>query len=494
VKSKSIIILTCIVIFSIIFRLQFLGNTTFPLHDGGFFFSLINDLINNNFQLPSIASYNHSSIPFAYPPFGFYLTAIISVLFKIDLLSVITYIPLIFNILSIIAFFFFVKEVINDDNIALLSTLFFSLLPMQFKWSILGGGITRSIAMFFCGLALIFVSKYFYKQKWQALFPSICFSSLTILSHPEFAWFLFYSIGILVLYRLKNNVKDYLQRSCILIVGILVIISPWLIWILRTIGTSFFLPFLDSGFSKTDTVINFILLKWTDEALLPFISLLGIIGIVVTSRRKYYFLTLWLFTIWMIQGRAEIQKIIFPLAILAGISLSAFVTFISNNSPIRLGKVITYLSISFCIAFSTINGYLSVYTLARPLSIDTIKAISWIDENTPVNATFYVFTDNGWVFDNYSEWIVALTGRESVSVVQGYEWLPGFSRRISQYDSFHSNFMAGKESFLEYQDKIGKDVDYIFIPKEKTDFDRIINITNDFTRIYENNSILILKE
>ena len=50
----------------------------FPINDGGMFDVMIQELRANAYKLPAITSYNFSGIPYAYPPLGFYLVALVS--------------------------------------------------------------------------------------------------------------------------------------------------------------------------------------------------------------------------------------------------------------------------------------------------------------------------------------------------------------------------------------------------------------------------------
>src|SRR5512143_1715660 len=49
----------------------------FPINDGGMFYTMVQDLIANHFRLPAYTTYNLSSIPYLYPPLGFYLIAVL---------------------------------------------------------------------------------------------------------------------------------------------------------------------------------------------------------------------------------------------------------------------------------------------------------------------------------------------------------------------------------------------------------------------------------
>ena len=53
-------------------------ETDTPINDGGMFYVMIADLRANHILLPAFTSYNHLSIPFAYPPLSFYVAGLIS--------------------------------------------------------------------------------------------------------------------------------------------------------------------------------------------------------------------------------------------------------------------------------------------------------------------------------------------------------------------------------------------------------------------------------
>jgi hypothetical protein len=91
--------------------------------------------------------------------------------------------------------------------------------------------------------------------------------------------------------------------------------------------------------------------------------------------------------------------------------------------------------------------------------------VAWIKDETPPESTILVITGETWERDNYSEWIAALTGRVSLNVVQGYEWLPGFSDRIDRYDRANLAFSLGIGSFLQWMQENDLQADYLVLPR-----------------------------
>src|SRR5688572_32824164 len=74
----------------------------FPFGDGGLFVEMIYAIKDNNYLLPSYVNYNGYQIPFAYPPFGFYLALLWAKVFSMPILETAQILPVIINLFTII--------------------------------------------------------------------------------------------------------------------------------------------------------------------------------------------------------------------------------------------------------------------------------------------------------------------------------------------------------------------------------------------------------
>src|SRR5512135_1165483 len=74
-------------------RLHSVLNSSFPLGDGGLFYTMAHDLQAANFKLPFYTTYNTGQIPFVYPPLGIYLASSLSFIFKFSLLDIFRIVP-----------------------------------------------------------------------------------------------------------------------------------------------------------------------------------------------------------------------------------------------------------------------------------------------------------------------------------------------------------------------------------------------------------------
>ena len=157
----------------------------FPVNDGGMFYVMVEELQANNFLLPAFTQYNLADIPYAYPPFGFYVTALISSLFRIPALDVVRWLPPLVSTLSLLAFYLLADELLRSKTQAALATLFYGLIPASFGWAIMGGGITRSFGLLFLYLTIAFANRLFTRTSGLHAALTALFGALAFLSHPE---------------------------------------------------------------------------------------------------------------------------------------------------------------------------------------------------------------------------------------------------------------------------------------------------------------------
>ena len=131
-----------------------MGSGSFPVNDGGLFYSLTQDLIHNGFAPPAYTTYNGGAIPFAYPPLGLYLAGVTQVVSGIDLLTLFRVIPLVASCLTIPAAYLVARELTESPLVAGLAATVFGLLPSAFSTQIAGGGVLRAPAYVLALLAL----------------------------------------------------------------------------------------------------------------------------------------------------------------------------------------------------------------------------------------------------------------------------------------------------------------------------------------------------
>ncbi len=503
VKKQSFTILIFLVmIIGFALRASFFVGSDFPLHDGGLFYVMVQDLLSNRFILPQVTSYNHAGIPFVYPPFALYFIGLLETVSGADRIQLFRIIPLLVSTLTIPAFYLLARDQLKDQWTSLAATIAMALLPMGYKWQILGGGVTRAFGVLFSILALVFVFRFFQSGKWTNALLGSLFCGLTVLSHPECAWFLFYSIGFFVVLEQLTRERKILLRSLLIVMGVILVILPWLFVIIPGQADNLFLPLADSGSEKWADIISLLLLQWSGEILFPILTLFALIGIFPFVKKRQWFLVFWLPLVFLLQGRAPDHRATVPLALLAGTGVKEALRFLAArfSEPVRIQKIAGL--VCGLILYALVGSWLSMGSLVKPLSEESINSFEWIKRETPADSKILVISGKTWINDNYSEWMSALTKRQSVSTVQGYEWLPGFTDRVSLYNHLQQEYAKGTGRLIHWMELNNVHADYLILPKwEGVDVSNWykepalhwedVNLFPGVEKVFENESVLI---
>jgi hypothetical protein len=460
----GILILIIAIIFGAWFRIMPVWMAGFPINDGGMFYTMILDLQANHYIAPLFTTYNHTSIPFAYPPLGFYIGAGISDLFNVSPLAVIRWLPGIINALCIPAFYFFAKEVWGDKFQSAIATLVYAMIPHLTSWLSMGGGLTRSLGMLFMLLTLGYVHRVFTKNDERSIWGAVIFGGLTVLSHTEAP---IYTIAIaLYIWAMKSRSLKGILYGILIALGVLVIAASWYGMVIHRHGIEPFLSISKTGAHSFDALfialnINFL----TEEPFIGLLGALGILGIAALTAKKDYFIPLMLPLIFLAQPRSAHVMGNIPLALAAGFFIAEII--LPGMEKIQAGnkKLIAFLVILAVYLFSN-SLYYGFSLSARRLSEPEKIAMQWIEQNTPEDSKFLALTGNQIAFcDSTNEWFPSLTKRQSLTTVQGSEWLLGddFGGNMTRVHSLQGCVDEGAECFARESDALGKSFDYVYI-------------------------------
>lgn len=440
-RRNTIIVILFATVVGALIRCFYVFQSDFPLNDGGMFYTMIKDLQAAHYCLPAFTTYNQASIPFAYPPLGFYLAGFLNTLFHIDLIQLLRFIPLVFSILTIPAFYFLTSQLLKKETQRAIAVFTFALLSSTYDWEIMGGGLTRSIALFFTILALAAYLKWTKSHKWINYFTFILFTSLAALSHLEMAWMLLLSYVVFFIF-FQHTWKE-LGLVLASAAGVLLLTAPWWVDVVSLHGI---LPFQqalhNSNFSILGTLARLLLVNPGQDLVQTLFSLIAFIGIFITVRERNWYLPMWWLVFTLIDPRSDLRSSSIPIALLSGICLDIWFSWVSQHlhwgkkasEKPRLAeidfsnnwiKLILAGSIFFFI-FNDLVGYYSSGNLLVSVNAANRQAMTWVKENTPSDSQFLVIDfPSAWHSDMVAEWFPTLTGRVSILTAQGKEWLPG---------------------------------------------------------------------
>jgi len=398
----------------------------FAINDGGMFAVMVDDLKANNFLLPAFTTYNHLNIPYAYPPLGFYLGAIASVIFGVETAQLLRWVPAFFASLSIPAFYFLALRLLKNNYYAAVSTLFFALMPRALSWFVMGGGLTRSPGQFFMLLTIASVIRLYEENRRSDIFWAGLFGGFAVMSHPEAAVHTF--VSAVLLWVMLSRKRDALVNSVFVGVIVLMVAAPWWATVVSYHGVDPLLNAAATG-EKIAAIFHLVFFVFTEEPYATVIAILGLLGIAHRLLRRDYLLPLWMVIPFFVEGRSAAGPASIPLAMLAAIGLVDVV--LSALQPSAKGEaevspaersIFIYLVLYLTFSTSQFAYQLSTATLYPPDE----EAMQWVRQNTAPDSRFLVLTGTTSVScDSVLEWFPALTGRKSLFTVQGTEWTKG---------------------------------------------------------------------
>lgn len=449
-------------------RTLFVITSSFPIGDGGLFFVMTKELIANNFSLPLFTSYNHLSIPYAYPPFAFYLVGFIHTITSVELLFLFRYVPLFFSVVSIPLFYGVAKQIFNKQY-ASVAVLLFAVAPKSFEFQIWGGGVTRSIGFFLAILTL-----FFFTQKRTGIKHIIfagVFFGLTIMTHLEWAFFTAVSLCILsyVQYR-----KTYLQKFILVFLIGVAISCPWWITIIVHHRIATFGSYTSIGLLQNmSNSFNVLLAAYfTDEPLIVFnlIRFLSVLGILISIFR-YKWLAVWFLTLTLFSPRAALNVIVVPICLMATIAVNEVLRPAFSKITVHINALFFCYYLYYTIIL--VSGFIySTPYIFNTLNQNDLNTFSWIEHNTLPQNTFLVLTrpsTGTWGGDIINEWFPALTERQSILTAQGREAISNqeFEQAIYKYAYIRTCQYHGVECLEDIAQKKSLYYDYIYIQKEE---------------------------
>lgn len=497
---EFLLVLVAIVL-GITLRVSLYSNE-YPFNDGGMFFSIVQDLQNQECcSLPSHISYNNLSIPFMYPPLGFLLVSTLVSTFAIDIFDAFVYVPLFFSVATIPVFYIFVKN-IAPKPVALLSTLLFSAYPRGFIWLIMGGGVTRAPGMLFALFSLYFFTKYSNPQKKLNIILSTIFAALCFLSHFEWAFFLATSLLVLTIFHKKFLLY---RKDALLIIGTSTFFTCiWLVYQIINIGSiSPLISFLGAGFTQAffGAMLLLNLTYLTQEYMFPLVGVLGVVGLLYERKRNMW-LSVWPLIPLILTPRTANNYLTIPFAIAASSIL--YRLFIDKKESITVPIFSNFIVVA--VIYTLVGSFTlqsspyvrdGAYT---SITSEKVQSFSWINNNTAQESRFLVIPkhyEDTWSINPLAEWFPALSKRQSINTAQGTEWLPDdqFVHRVKFYGEILGCYFSKIECYEDVSNKYGYNYDYIYLERGVDDITRLsIANSKTYTSIYQSGNISIYKK
>ncbi len=462
-----------------ILRLWHVQGSDFPLHDGGLFYQMVGDLLATDLELPLTTSYNAEAIPFAYPPLGFYVAALIEGQLGVERLQVLRFLPLAVSTATILAFALLARRFFEARLSYAVAVFAFAVLPGTFVWFLTGGGLTRSFGFLFALLGLTAVHAVC-RGGWRLVPVAGVLAALTLLSHLEMA--LFFAVSAALIFAFVGRDRRSFLRLTAAATIAFAVTAPWWWTVYSRHGAEVLFA---AGGSRTglvgDMARTFLGVNFTGEAFFPVLGGLVLLGVVVSIARREWLLPAWLLAVallapWLFPRLGSVA-----MALLIAVALGGHIVPLlqrAGRGPLLLldsrlpedGASLRRASAAILVVlamYSSLGALFGTPSLQRGLSHDERRAMAWIATNTPPESRFLVIETEPWWNDTASEWFPAVAGRQSVATVQGREWQPrlSFAGQIDAYDAAQDCAQQAASCLDDWVRSRGVHFDHVYITK-----------------------------
>jgi hypothetical protein len=398
----------------------------FPVNDGGMFYVMVDELRANHFLLPAFTQYNLADIPYAYPPFGFYATALISTLFRIPALEVVRWLPPLVSTLSLLAFYLMAEKILDSKTQASLATLFYGLVPDSFGWAIMGGGITRSFGLLFLFLTIAYADRLYTRTSGLSAALTALFGALAFLSHPETG--LQAAVACVLLWLFQGHSKKTFLWSVGVALGVVVLSAPWWGTVLAEHGLAPFQSAMQSSDDGAFHLVKLLTLQFGGGVFFNLTISLGLLGLLALLAGKKLLLPVWLVLPFFIDPRSAGGMALIPMSLMAaygfaGVIAPALLSLRGHGGSWLADRFITLtmLGIAFYLFFN--SAVFGLGLAENSLSVADRGTIAWVNENIPPGSDFLLLTGEQYSMnDPFQEWFPALTEQRSHTTLQGKEW------------------------------------------------------------------------
>jgi len=409
-----------------------------PFHLGGLFLAFADEIASHQFRLPvTIPYYSSGGIPFAYPPFGFYVEAVFIKLFPASSFSIVNLLPSLIAIGTLGVAGFFFHRWANGWNVQSLSALaVFAFIPNAFYNQIEAAGLAETFGSLALVGYFILLFDYYQKKNWRSALLAGLGLALCVLSSPGSALVaplisIIFALNVFVKLRLSEKFQPYLSLLLIALVGI-VVSSPYWLTVIHNHGIGIFTEPVGNQYNTntaTKTVFGELQALWftygalqLDLGYLFLILLLLGCGWLIWKKRDY-FLPLAFIILFSIP-RENAWVTAFPLALLVALGITE-VVLPYVRSRIRLSMLVKSLLLQVTAGLIVVIMLVQAFGLIQvmvdepnmKLTASTITALEYAKFIMPTDAVVVVLGNSA-----LREWSPYLLQREVINTEYGLEW------------------------------------------------------------------------
>jgi hypothetical protein len=421
----ALLLLSVLIVAAI--RLQLLIATDFPLNDGGLFLAFV-EVISRVFpNLPHVVHYNGLSIPFAYPPLSFWVSAA-AVQLGIEPLAIVHRLPILMNIGYVLLFALLLLRTGHSRLFTALAVLVFGTTFRSYEWLVMGGGLSRGFGSIFLLAAVLMLMTDGGKARGRWPLPRLprlvaggaCVGA-AMLSHLE--WGLLAAFSALVCLAMpRPGLAAYVRASLVVGMTAVALVAPWFWWVYQIHGLEPFVAASKTSSWRMGVVLDAakVILK-SSSYLLPFVLL----GTVAAARTRDLFWVIFLAAALILTPRGGGTPMVLALAVLATSGFFALWVLLQGST----GRIRTTATAGLVLMGCTLAAMRIMDEISRDenfaaLSPEQRSAMAWVAQTHP-GSRFAIVKEAPWTYDSAAEWFPVLARAVNATTLQGREWLPG---------------------------------------------------------------------
>ena len=467
----------------------------YPASIGGFYSLIAEEIVANGFRWPAtIPLQSTDSIPFAYPPLGFYVLALPMALGASGT-QIALYLPAALVLAAAVPTFRFV-ELFGDARTAGVGTVLVLTTPNVLWWHLNAGGTIRTLAFLFVLFGLYSGVRLFRDDDRRHAAVGALLFGATLLTHPLYA--VFYGISFVWMWLYFGRDVGGLLDGSYVAAGGLLAASPWLYLVSEHHGLDVFFVASTTKGGLGPSLVSGAILTLTAPPrgeLATLVYGIAVVGALYLLDRRSYFLLGWYAFVALTRPKRRFNTAI--AAIVAAIAITKALPRIFSDRRLPAVRVspalaLTGLLLCYSVGAGTMYaagypGPLSELTTGDTdsyLSEDHIAAMEWLRQNTRADATV---VGQGRVV----EWLPYLAHRRLAISPWGAEWFGAETRR---------NVLRSQQRFSECEtpncvstvlQRNGVTPDYLYL--EKATVSEPLFRTSAYRPVYENEAVLIVE-
>jgi asparagine N-glycosylation enzyme membrane subunit Stt3 len=361
------------------------------------------DIRHASFALPLFSTFNTGDVPFAYPPLGIYILALIPG----DPISTERWLPLVWSILAIPASYLLARE-ITDEVRAGLAALIFAAMPVT--WAIEGAGVTRALAMTLLLLALWRVAVLLRLPGLRNALLAGTLAGLAVLAHPAVGPSGLASAALLLAFNPTRRGLTFLATTAAIAAAV---ISPWLAMVISRYGVGAIVA-AGGAHHTEETLGRLLTIGPSGIGTLDFVLPLALLGLALMVNRRQWLLPAWLLLLLVVPG-GEGRYAAIVWAMLAATGAVTIAEAVRSAGAIRVTAGIGF---AWLFVASLLGGYGYFTAIPSAIRMEMVGA----GQGTAPGARFAIVTDDPRLEAMMLDWFPALSGRISVGTYQGLEW------------------------------------------------------------------------